>query len=191
MILSDIEIRQALRDRKIEITPPPIPEQFGSTTLDLRLGNEFKQWDPAIVGQRGVTQVIDFLSFDYAAFAKDFQVDVPQELDGSFILKKDAFILAKTLEKIHLKKTSNIAARIEGRSTTARLGFTIHITAPTIHCGYVGDITLEIKNFGPFDVKLRPGDQICQLIFERTSKTPQRLNSSVFQIKDAKSPKRR
>ena len=49
----------------------------------------------------------------------------------------------------------------------ARCGVGIHVTAPTIHAGWRGTITLEITNHGPLPMRLRPGLPICQLIVEQ------------------------
>ena len=41
MVLSDIDIRRYIDEEKIKITPTLPPEQFGSCSVDFRLGNEF------------------------------------------------------------------------------------------------------------------------------------------------------
>ena len=41
MVLSDVDIRRYLEQGKIKITPPLPPEQFGSCSVDFRLGSEF------------------------------------------------------------------------------------------------------------------------------------------------------
>lgn len=66
----------------------------------------------------------------------------PVELypDGYFLLERNDFRLAITHERVELPKESKIAARVEGRSTLARLGLAVHMTAPTIHCGFAGNI---------------------------------------------------
>jgi dCTP deaminase len=81
-------------------------------------------------------------------------------------------VLGTTLERIHLPEEGRIAARVEGKSTLARLGFVVHMTAPTIHSGFRGVITLEILNFGLYPLRLKPGARICQLIFERVGEVP-------------------
>ncbi|HZU88717.1 MAG TPA: hypothetical protein VE993_05615 [Stellaceae bacterium] len=63
-------------------------------------------------------------------------------------------------------------ARVEGKSSLARLGLGVHLTAPTIHAGFKGQIQLEIVNFGPHEIILNVGMPICQLIFELTFGTP-------------------
>ena len=41
MVLSDVDIKRYLGLGKIKITPELPPEQFGSCSVDFRLGNEF------------------------------------------------------------------------------------------------------------------------------------------------------
>jgi dCTP deaminase len=49
----------------------------------------------------------------------------------------------------------------------------VHLTAPTIHAGFRGPITLEMANLGLFHLKLTPNKTaICQLIFERLESPP-------------------
>jgi len=57
----------------------------------------------------------------------------------------------------------------------------VHITAPTIHAGFKGNIALEIKNHGVLPIRLRPGMLICQLIFEQVFGTPSRTMAGIFQ----------
>ena len=86
------------------------------------------------------------------------------------------FLLGWTIEKIQLPHTSRIAARVEGKSSLARIGIGVHVTAPTIHAGFGyrpndpnfpgNPIQLEIWNTGPFRIRLVKGLRICQLIFE-------------------------
>ena len=47
------------------------------------------------------------------------------------------------------------AVSINGKSTRARTGLIVHLTAPTIHAGWYGNVTLEIANLGPFHIKLQ------------------------------------
>lgn len=95
--------------------------------------------------------------------------------DGSFILKPGKFILAWTVEKVGLPINSRIAAGVEGKSSLARLGIVMHLTAPTIHAAFgatVGvhgaQLQLEMCNHGTLQVRLTPGLPVCQLIFEQT-----------------------
>lgn len=45
MVLSDADIRRAIAEGRIRITPELPPEQFGSCSLDFRLGSEFSVFE--------------------------------------------------------------------------------------------------------------------------------------------------
>ena len=45
MVLSDVDIKRYIAEGKIKITPDLPPEQFGSCSVDFRLGNEFSVFD--------------------------------------------------------------------------------------------------------------------------------------------------
>jgi len=180
VILSDGEIRQAIRDKKILVDPPPEEQQYTTSALDLVLGDEIKelksiqelhQEEPAGV-QRPL--IIDLTTIDIHTLLNKYAKPVHMETDGSYLLPPDKFVLGITREYIDLPRKSKIAARVEGRSTLARLGLVIHLTAPTIHADFRGRIVLEMRNFGNYDLRLRPGKlHVCQLIFERLGKVPQ------------------
>jgi dCTP deaminase len=49
-------------------------------------------------------------------------------------------MLAITRERVHLNKSSyKLAAGVEGRTSLARIGIIVHLTAPTIHAGFNGN----------------------------------------------------
>src|SRR5262249_6835522 len=59
----------------------------------------------------------------------------------------------------------DLVGLVEGRSSWARVGVTIHVTAPKIDPGFDGRITLEMVNFGRVAVDLRAGvDEPAQLM---------------------------
>jgi dCTP deaminase len=98
--------------------------------------------------------------------------------DGSIVFPPyhvvKGHILGTTLERVHLKPGSRLAARVEGRSSLARLGLIVHLTAPTIHHGFNGTIALEMINFSAFHLRLVPEKTvICQLILEMLDRDPQ------------------
>ena len=99
--------------------------------------------------------------------------------DG-YVLKQQEFILGWTAEYVDLKYDARIAARVEGKSSLARLGVVVHMTAPTIHAGFEGQIRLEIANYGLFPIRLRPNMRICQLIFELTLGAPEKAYQAQF-----------
>jgi hypothetical protein len=83
---------------------------------------------------------------------------------GAVVINPQEFLLGITHERVHLPSSSRLCARVEGRSTLARLGLGVHVTAPTIHAGWNGKIALEIAHHGNVPIRLAPGLRICQLI---------------------------
>jgi dCTP deaminase len=67
-------------------------------------------------------------------------------------LEPGGFVLAQTLEKVTIP--NDLVGFVEGRSSYARVGVTIHVTAPKIDPGFCGHITLEMANFGQAPVEL-------------------------------------
>jgi dCTP deaminase len=164
MILTDREISIALENRQIIIDPLPDSEAFSSTSVDLCLADRFVTWTT----QAGVPIQPGAQGFSYASLG-NLQSST---LTESFSLDRHAFVLAWTKELIELPVNARLAARVEGKSFLARLGIGVHITGPTIHSGFKGQIQLEICNLGPRRIILDAGMKICQLIFELTLGTP-------------------
>jgi len=102
--------------------------------------------------------------------------------DQPYILKPQCFVLGTTLEKISLpidraRKTC-LAAHIEGKSSRARFGLLVHFTAPTVHPGFLGNLTLEMINLGPANFTLAPDMRIAQLIVEEVKGIPDQKPSA-------------
>lgn len=181
MILSDREIRAAIARNALKITPTPAAEAWSSTAVDLRLAKELVEWRRP--GGHGVEAVVCPSSPDFNfEIVRNTYSERHEIAAGGFIFKSQSFLLGWTLEKICLPHQSRLAARVEGKSSLARLGIGVHITAPTIHSGFgfkQGDpsypgspLQLEMWNAGPLDVKLTVEMPICQLIFELVDGTP-------------------
>lgn len=188
MILSDVDIETALKEGNLIIEPRPREEQIDSTTVDLRIGEPFYRWNPGLVNQRGVRVSVDIDNFDFHALANSYLQEIKKNRSGKYVIEPEVFYLAPTYEKIGLPTRSKLAARVEGKSSLARLGLVIHMTAPTIHCGYgPGIITLEIYNYGPFSIAVTPCESlVCQLIVECVTTEPKERRGK-FQYQ--KSPK--
>jgi dCTP deaminase len=58
---------------------------------------------------------------------------------------------------------------LEGRSSIARLGITVHSTAAVFEPGWIGTATMELSNLGRMAVALYPGMRICAFSFEQVS----------------------
>ena len=86
MILSDVEIREALDTEKIEITPAPAKEQFDTSSLDLRLGHQFKRYKRELAG---VETIVDPAVFDYREMSSEYTevIETSSEDNGSVVIK--------------------------------------------------------------------------------------------------------
>ena len=163
MIYCDRQIEKAIRDRRLIIDPLPDPSQFDSTSLNLRLnlrvGDDFLIWKEALQA-KGTAHSIDLDNIDLSEII-GLTDPLPANADGIVVIPPGAFVLVRTLEHLTFPLKSKLAGRVEGRSKQARLGLTAHITAPIIHAGFSGRITLEIVNHGPFELKVRPQKRAC------------------------------
>lgn len=83
---------------------------------------------------------------------------------GYMILQPGDFVLASVFQKVTVPPM--MVARFEGKSSLARKGLLVHITAGFIDPGFSGHITLEIKNLMPAPWRLEPGIEIGQICFE-------------------------
>jgi dCTP deaminase len=185
LILTDREIQAAIECKQIVIDPPPGVKAYSSTSLDLTLSKSLRIWKTEKV--KGVEQIIcpSAEGYKFADFAKEYS-DL-RELDSEgYVIKPQEYLLGWTEEYVELPTSARLAARVEGKSSLARLGIGIHITAPTIHAGFQGSIQLEICNHGLLKVRLVPGLPVCQLIFEQSLGTPQKGYMGQFygQVKD-------
>lgn len=179
MILCDHHIQELVSDGALVIDPPPHADQYDSTSLNLRVGDDFRVWKSSLRAA-GTIHSIDLDHINLADIY-DLTDDLSADPTGVVAIPAGAFVLVRTLEDITLPLKSKIAARVEGRSKLARLGLTAHITAPTIHAGFSGKITLEILNHGPFELRVRPNQsRLCQLIFEKVSGIPKTGGSLIF-----------
>ncbi len=164
MILNEAQILERLVDpdpeRRIIITPLLKPEeQFGPTSVDLRLGTDFQ-----------VMRRTNLTHLDLLKDPEDLSRDVQRHMEHvkvkptePFILHPGEFALASTLE--YVKVPLDLAARLEGRSTWGRLGLQIHATAGFVDPGFRGALTFELSNVSNIPLPLYPGVRISQICF--------------------------
>ena len=165
MVLSNRDIEREITAGNIKVEPPAQSIDISPSSLDVHLGNQIsrvKEDHPAIC------RVIDISHPDINTIFEALYIieDIPK--DG-YDLQPQEFILSNIREKITL--CSKISARIEGTSTLARFGLTVHSTAPTVHATYLGHLVLELCNHGELPIRLKTNMKIAQLIFEYL-KTP-------------------
>ncbi|MGO8748103.1 MAG: dCTP deaminase [Thermoguttaceae bacterium] len=187
MILSSAELHKALDAGRLIIEPEPSPRvptvggehcPYDTHSVDLTLS-------PEISVPKGGSFQYD-LTEEGLAETLTRNSDKRTVNDGdSYKLAPGKFILGMTRESVSLpiipgRKTC-LAARIEGKSSRARCGLLIHFTAPTVHPGWHGPLTLEMINLGPSPISLIPGMPIAQLIVEEVKGLPAAPNPSQFQ----------
>ncbi len=89
---------------------------------------------------------------------------------NSFLLEPQQLVLGMTYESVSIPL--DLIGLVEGRTTYARVGLSMHQTAPWIQPGWNGPIVLEIINSGPLQIDLTPLiDRPCQLSFLKLDKT--------------------
>jgi len=154
MVLTGEAILRAVERGELEIDPFA-PECVGPGSYDLAIGNQFRFFKKA----HKILEVHEGL--DYRE--ETMLVDVPD--DGRFIIMPGECAHAITLERVRLP--GNICGWLQGRSTFARLGLMVHITASFVAPGVNNQQVLEMFNASPVPLALRPGSRICQIVFQR------------------------
>ena len=164
MRLCDKDIEEYLHNGKIKIAPMPDVSMISGVSVDIRLGNEFR------VFQDHTAPFID-LSGPKADMQEAMNSVMSEEIviaDGdAFFLHPGELALAVTYESVTLP--DNIVGWLDGRSSLARLGLMVHVTAHRIDPGWSGQIVLEFYNSGKLPLALRPKMKIAALNFETMS----------------------
>lgn len=159
MVLSDRDIIKALEEGRIRIDPAPdLEKQLGSVSVDFRLGRTFMVFEHSR---------FSYIDPRHPQSIGDAMRTIEVEDDEPFIMQPGDFALASTMESLELP--DDLLGRLEGRSSIARLGITVHSTAAVFEPGWVGTATMELSNLGRMPVALYPGMRICAFSFETVS----------------------
>lgn len=153
MVLSDRDIKEAIKQKRLVFKPKLINDQIGPASVDLRLGNVFKVFH---------TEKHSLLDIK-EGLPKDFTKTIKLKKGERFILHPNNFVIASTIECI--KVPDDMVVRVEGKSSLARMGILTH-TAGFVDPGFEGDITLEISNQSNIAIAIYPGMYICQIACE-------------------------
>lgn len=158
MFLSRPDILEYLRSQRLKFEPLIPEDRVAQVSIDLLLGRRFTQFKEK-PGYLTSVQMDPSL-WDSVDIWED-----SREAD-TFLLKPGEFVLAQTLERVYIP--SDLLGLVEGRSSYARIGITVHVTAPKIDPGFNAHITLEMANFGKLPVNLRAGiDKPAQLLLAK------------------------
>lgn len=192
MYLSDRDLVKAIDSGSLIVDPRPKAEDIGASSIDLHLDSVAQAliWDVEKfesenrAAGRGLRE-LHIGKFDYRKFSPGYTKAPPEYVPNKeqhdkvllrgaqIIIKPGGFVLWITKEVIGTPtRKAKLICFVDGKSTRARTGLLVHMTAPTIHAKWSGQITLEIANLGPFDFVLEEGDIIAQIIVAQISSAP-------------------
>jgi dCTP deaminase len=196
MYLSDRDLKWALTHEQLLVIPHPDAKQFGPTSIDLHLdsADQVRVWDifkfkkkSQAMGHGDIPE-LRIGSFEYKEFAGEFQCPPPVIRLGQacednvfrrgdeIIVKPGGFLLWQTKERVGTPEDgAQLICFVDGKSTRARTGLVVHMTAPTIHAAWgAWNVTLEIGNLGPFHFVLKEDDVIAQITVATISSIPEK-----------------
>ncbi len=155
MILSDRDIKQALKEGKIKIEPL-FPESIQPASVDVHLGADF----------------LVFKNNNHALIDPKEPVDdmmEPRTIDENrqFILRPGEFALGMTYETVSVPH--DMVLQLNGKSSLGRIGLIVHATAGYVDPGNTLKITLEFHNLANLPVKLYYKMPIAQVAFVKLS----------------------
>jgi dCTP deaminase len=142
VIIGGHEIQKQLAMKQIVIEPFD-PNCIGPNSYDLHLSPHM-----AKLGNK----VLDFKTED---ILEPFEI-----FEEGYVLEPGELYLGSTLE---YTETANMVPMIEGVSSVARKGLSIHVTAGFGDVGFKGNWTLEISCLKP--VRIYPGMRIAQIYY--------------------------
>ncbi len=152
-VLTQSALLKEIKAKRIKINPFN-PNQVGPGSIDFHLDKAFRIFKQA----KELFHVKD--KIDYQSVSETIDVD------DYLTLLPGQSAHGITIESLSLP--NNICGWIQGRSTLARVGLMVHITANFIHPGTTGKQVLEMTNSGPMPLAIHPGISICQIILEDT-----------------------
>ncbi len=171
MFLSDLTIKEYIEKGKIVINGEYEIETNG---VSLHLSNELLIPKPYQIVDSKNPKEIEYIKYNL--------------LQTPYVLRPNEFVLGSTKEVI--KTDKDILTIIDGRSTYARLGMSIHITAMVLDGLPFNQESsvLEIKNNGVFNILLHPGEKVGTYLFTLLSTPIQKNKESVYDNQNSVTP---
>ncbi|VAW77640.1 Deoxycytidine triphosphate deaminase [hydrothermal vent metagenome] len=161
MRLCDRDIISELNKERIKVEPRPSDEDVTGVSIDLHLGDKFRVFSShttPFIDLSGNREEVN------AAIDKIMSDEILLSGNEAFFLHPGELALGITLECVTLP--DDIVGWLDGRSSLARLGLMVHVTAHRIDPGWHGNIVLEFYNSGKLPLALRPGMSIGAISFE-------------------------
>jgi len=197
MFLSDRDLKWAIETKRLVVDPPP--EKIDPTSIDLHLGpiSDAKVWDIEKFTTDGSASgrerpELYIGKYKLGDFGDKYLINPPpieNRTDSNLVYSKGpevvvrsgGFLLWMTREIVGTpEENAEYICFVNGKSSKARVGLVVHMTAPTIHSAWKGKVVLEIANLGPFDLVFQEGDAVAQLTVSRITSAPDRAISKPF-----------
>ena len=169
MRLCDRDIIKSLDEGHISITPRPDNAKISGVSVDLRLGHQFRVFSSHTIPFIDLSGTKESVN---KAVEKVMGDEIYVSDEETFVLHPGELALGITLESISLP--DDLVGWLDGRSSLARLGLMVHVTAHRIDPGWDGNIVLEFFNSGKLPLALRPGMGIGAMSFETMSGSAER-----------------
>ena len=151
MILSDRDIKKALKSGRISVDPL-FPDSIQPASVDLHLGAEF-----LVFKNTGHTAI------DLKQPIDDLMQQVSINEKTPFVLHPGEFALGLTYETTGV--ADDMVGRLEGKSSLGRVGLIIHATAGYLDPGNRLNMTLELHNIANLPIVLYYKMPIAQMSF--------------------------
>lgn len=155
MILSDRDIKKALKEGKIGITPM-FPNSLQPASVDVHLGSDF-----LVFKNTNNTCIDPKLPID------DMMEELKIDDKRQFILHPGEFALGMTYETVAVP--NDMVVQLNGKSSLGRIGLIVHATAGYVDPGNTLKITLELHNLANLPIKLYYKMPIAQVAFVKLS----------------------
>jgi dCTP deaminase len=163
MFLSNKTIKEYIDKGKIVVNGDIHIETKG---LSLHLGDELLLPKPYQTVDSKKPEEIEYINYNLKK--------------APYVLRPNDFVLGSTKEIV--KTDTDIITLIDGRSTYARLGMSIHICAMVLDGLPFNNESsvLEIKNNGLFNILLHPGEKVGTYLFAHLSTPIEGNKDSVY-----------
>jgi len=165
-VLLGSSIIEEVKKGKIDIDPFH-EENVGPNSVDVTLQSTLLTYVACEVKWNGYNHiVVPINSIDYIDMAKDNKVYELQIPEDGLIIMPGILYLGSTVEKAG---SDFFVPMIEGRSSMARLGLQIHVSAGFGDINFKSNWTLEITTVHP--LKIYPNTRIGQVYFHEVNET--------------------
>ncbi len=155
MILSDKDIKKALKDGRITVDPL-FPNAIQPASVDVHLGPNFL-----------IFRTDAHVCIDPKDPVEPLMEEVEIDENRQFVIHPGEFALGMTYEVVGVAE--DMVCRLEGKSSLGRIGLIIHATAGYIDPGNKLKVTLELHNIASLPIKLYYKMPIAQVSFSPVS----------------------